>query len=172
VSACKERHLRIDVVAPVLRSGAITGCHLASKIGVTAMLPLQYTHTYDPLSPIRRPFSIPALATEPHDTMVVLITDTNIVTGAVARCAAQDVRMKWPASTILFASVILDLSVEQLSDVEMLISAQRSNERRTVSAEDATRVGVSNEVLIFPWEDIEEQWLEIQAAAAEDHYPR
>jgi hypothetical protein len=78
--------------------------------------------------------------------------------------------MKWPASTILFASVILDLSIEQLPNVDMLISAQRSNERRTVSVENAMRIGVSNELLIFPWEDIEEQWLEIQAAAAEDNY--
>jgi len=66
--------------------------------------------------------------------------------------------------------VIIDLSIEQLPDVDMLIAAQRSNERRTVSVEHALRIGVSNELLIFPWEDIEEQWLEIQAAAAEDNY--
>jgi hypothetical protein len=170
VSACTERQLRIDVVAPILRSGGITGCHLASKLGVNAMMPLQYRHTYDPARPIRRQFSIPTLRAEPQDPVVVLMADTNTVTGEVARYAARDLRMKWPASTILFASVILDLSIEQLPDVDMLISAQRSNERRSVSAESAMRVGVSNEVLIFPWEDTEEQWLEIQAAAAEDNY--
>ncbi len=169
VSACADRALRIDVVAPILRSGGITGCHLASKLGVTAIVPLQYKHTYNAASPIRRSFSIPALTTEPENPVVVLMADTNTVTGEVARHAARDLRMKWPASTILFASVILDVSIEQLPDVDMLISAQRSNERRTVSVEHATRIGVSNDILIFPWEDLEEQWLEVQAAAVDDN---
>jgi hypothetical protein len=98
------------------------------------------------------------------------MADTNTVTGEVATYAARDLRMKWPDSTIVFASVILDLSIEPLPDVDLLISAQRSNERRTVSVDTAMRVGVSNDVLIFPWEDIEEQWVEIQAAAVEDDY--
>ena len=50
-SVCAERQLRIDVVAPILRSGGITGCHLASKLDVNAMMPLQYKHTYDPARP-------------------------------------------------------------------------------------------------------------------------
>jgi hypothetical protein len=170
VSACTERQLRIDVVAPILRSGGITGCHLASKLGVTAMMPLQYQHTYDPASPIRRQFSIPTFTIEPQDSVVILIADTNTVTGEIARSAARDLRMKWPDSTILFASAILDLSIEQLPDVDLLISAQRSNERRTISVEKAMRIGVSNDVLIFPWEDIEEQWSEIQAATVENNY--
>jgi len=170
VSACTERQLRIDVVAPILRSGGITGCHLASKLGVSAMMPLQYQHTYDPASPIRRQFSIPTFTIEPQDSVVILMADTNTVTGEIARSAARDLRMKWPDSTILFASSILDLSIEQLPDVDLLISAQRSNERRTISVEKAMRIGVSNDVLIFPWEDIEEQWSEIQAATVESNY--
>ena len=170
VSACTERRLRIDVVAPILRSGGITGCHLASKLGVTAIMPLQYTHTYDPVIPIRRQFSIPTLSIEPQDSAVILMADTNTVTGEVVRFAARELRTKWPSSTILFASVMLDVSIERLPDVDVLISAQRTNERRTVSLENAARIGVSNEVVIFPWEDVDEQWLEIQAAAAEDNY--
>jgi len=161
VSACTERRLRIDVVAPILRSGGITGCHLASKLGVTAIMPLQYTHTYDPVIPIRRQFSIPTLSIEPQDSAVILMADTNTVTGEVVRFAARELRTKWPSSTILFASVMLDVSIERLPDVDVMISAQRTNERRTVSLEDAARIGVSNEVLIFPWEDIDQQWLEI-----------
>jgi len=130
------------------------------------MMPLQYKHTYDPASQIRRQFNLPDFTAEPQDPVVVLMADTNAVTGEVATCAARDLRMKWPASTILFASVILDLSIEQLPGVDALISAQRSNERRSVPVEDAMKIGVSNEVLVFPWEDAAEQWVEIQAAAA------
>jgi hypothetical protein len=98
------------------------------------------------------------------------MVDTNTVTGEVARYAARELRTKWPSSTILFASVILDLSIEQLPGIDSLISAQRSNERRTVPLEEALKFNASDEVLIFPWEDLEEQWVEIQAAAGEDNY--
>jgi len=167
MSVCVTRHLRIDVVVPILRSGSMAGCHLASRLGVTAMLPLQYKHTYDGLMPIRRQFSMPVLEDEPRNP-VVLIADTNTVTGAIAACAAREVRTRWPASTILFASVLLDLSIERLPDIDVLVSARRTNERRTVSADTAAARGASNEIQIFPWEDIDEQWAEIRASLAEN----
>src|SRR5215831_3275176 len=171
-SVCTERRLGIDVVAPILRSGGIAGCHLASKLGVTTMVPLQYRHTYRPPIPIRQQFSMPIPTTEPKEPCVILMVDTNTVTAGVATCAARELRTKWASSTILFASVLLDLSIEQVPGVDLLISARRTNERRTASPEIALRLGVSNEVLIFPWEDVEEQWAELQAAAAEDEYSK
>jgi hypothetical protein len=168
ISVCAERRLGIDVVAPILRSGGIAGCHLASKLGVTTIVPLQYRHTYSLSPPIRQQFSMPIPTTEPKEACVILMVDTNTVTAGVATCAARELRAKWASSTILFESVLMDLSIEQVPDVDLLISARRTNERRTASSEIAVRLGVSNDVLIFPWEDIEEQWVEIQAAAVED----
>lgn len=167
VSACQERALRVDIVAPILRSGGFTGCHLASRLGVTSIVPLQYRHTYDSSAPVRRQFYAPALTPEPEGRVVILMADTNTVTGAVARSAAEELRIRWPSSRILFASLMLDLSIEQLPHIELLISAQRTNERRTVSHELAQAMGVSNDVYIFPWEDLEEQWAEIQMGATD-----
>jgi hypothetical protein len=169
ISTCKERALRIDIVAPILRSGGLTGCHLASKLGVTNMIPLQYRHTYEAVAPVRRQFDAPALTAEPPDPVVILMVDTNTVTGAVAQYAADELRMTRPSSRILFASLMLDLSIEHLPHVELLISAQRTNERRTVSFELARDMGVSNDVYIYPWEDLEEQWTEIQMSEAENN---
>jgi hypoxanthine phosphoribosyltransferase len=167
VSACQERALRVDIVSPILRSGGFTGCHLASKLGVTNIVPLQYRHTYDTIASVQQQFYSPALAAEPQGTVVILMVDTNTVTGAVAQQAAEVLRMTRPSSRILFASMMLDLSIEHLKHVEFLISAKRTNERRTVSCELAQVMGVSNEVYVFPWEDLDEQWAEIQKGEAE-----
>jgi hypothetical protein len=160
---CRERSIRIDTVAPILRSGAFPGCHLASKLGVVRILPLQYKHTYDRAHPIHRGFGIPA-QTRDWNHAVILMADTNTVTGELAQCAVADIRAVWPDSTILFASVMLDVSLESIPGVDLLIPAQRTNERRTLSRDAAARAGISSDVFIFPWEEIEEQWGEIQAA--------
>jgi hypothetical protein len=162
-SVCHERSLRIDAVAPILRSGAFPGCHLASKLDVLDVLPLQYKHTYDRTHPIHRQHGVPT-RTRDLNNGVILVADTNTVTGEIAQCAAADIRAVWPESTIVFASVMLDVSLESIPGVNLLISAQRTNERRTLSHAAATRVGISNDVFIFPWEEIEEQWAEIRAA--------
>jgi hypothetical protein len=108
LKVCRERSLRIDAVAPIWRSGAVPGCHLASKLGVVDLLPLQYKHTHDRTHPIHRPYAVPTL-TRALNRPVILMADANTVTGEIAQCAAADIRATWPDSTILFASVMLDV---------------------------------------------------------------
>jgi hypothetical protein len=158
---CRERSIRIDAVAPILRSGAFPGCHLASKLGVVDVLPLQYKHTYDPVNPIHRHHGVPKL-TRDLSGAVILLADTNTVTGEIAQRAAADLRAAWPKSTIVFASVMLDVSLKSIPNVDFLVPAQRTNERRTLSRDAAIGAGISNDVFVFPWEEIEEQWREIQ----------
>jgi hypothetical protein len=164
IAACRERGIRVGAVAPILRSGAFPGCHLASQLGVIDVLPLQYKHTDDPLRPVHSLGRVPLLTQGIAEDAIILIADTNTVTGSIAQRAAADLRAVLPASRIIFASVMLDISIEALSGIEFLISARRTNERRTLSREAARRVGVSNDVYIFPWEKIDEQWEQIQAA--------
>ena len=166
VAFCRERSIWIDVVAPILRSGAFPGCHLASKLSVADILPLQYKHTYDGNNPIHRNFPIPIPARD-LSNCTLLMADTNTVTGEIAQRAAADLRERWPSATIILASVMLDVSLASIPKVNSLIWAQRTNERRTLSRDTAVAAGISNEVYVFPWEDIEQQWAEIQAAQEE-----
>jgi hypothetical protein len=167
-TTCQERGIRIDAVAPILRSGAVPGCHLASKFGVTVVLPLQYKHTHDASGGVRSygepimPDGIP-----PHAT--ILLTDANTVTGEIARRAAADIRAVFPVCRIIFASVMLDISVKTLAGIDSLIWVRHTNERRTLSRDAARRAGIPDDVYIFPWEDLDEQWNEIQAAQSISH---
>jgi len=163
-AACQERRLRIDAVAPILRSGAFPGCHLASKLGVTGVFPLQYKHTCDADQPLLSRYRGPTLTSGIPDNGVILVADTNTVTGEIAQRAAADIRAELPESRIFFASVMLDVSLEAIPGVDVMVSARRTNERRTVPREAARRAGIWNEVFIFPWENFNEQWSEIRAA--------
>jgi hypoxanthine phosphoribosyltransferase len=169
LAVCREHRIRIDAVAPILRSGAFTGCHLASKLKVVDIVPLQYKHTHDSARPIDRRYRPLKPTWDLADNATVLVADTNTVTGEIARLAAADIRAIWPNSTIVFASVMLDVSLEFLPEADVLIFARRINERRTLSSHEAARLGVSNEVYVFPWEDMEEQWAEIQAGQPADN---
>ena len=95
MAVARERRLRIDAVAPILRSGALPGCHLAAKLGVVTVLPLQYKHTYDRASPIQQHFKIPKLTKNLATNATILIVDTNTVTGEIARSAVADVRARY-----------------------------------------------------------------------------
>ena len=160
---CQEHDLRIDAVAPILRSGAFPGCHLASKLGIINVFPLQYQHAYDGAQPLLSRFRGPTLSSGIPDNAVILLVDTNTVTGEVAERAAEDIRAELPDSHIILASVMLDISLKTVPGIDAIVSARRTNEQRTVPREAARRAGISNEVFIFPWENLEEQWNEIRA---------
>ena len=61
-----------------------------------------------------------------------------------------------PGCRIVFATVMLDISVETLPGIDFLISARRTNERRTLSREAVHGAGISGDVYIFPWEELDE----------------
>ena len=62
---------------------------------------------------------------------------------------------------------MLDVSVESIPRADFLIWAHRTNERRTIARKAAAKAGVTNDVYVFPWEEIEEQCAEIQAAQSQ-----
>ncbi len=163
-AACEKENIRIETVAPILRSGGMTGCHLASRLGVTSIIPVCYQHTYNPDHPIRRGFEMPDLPDARLEPAGIVLVDTNTVTGSVATHAALEIRKRWPSSTIVFASLYLDASIDTLPNIDFIISLQRTNERRTMSHAQALELGATEDIIIFPWEDLEEQWDAIQAA--------
>ena len=144
-----------DAIAPILRSGAITGMHLASALRLTNILPLQYKHRGDAVERLMQPPAAkPGIAT-------ILLADSNTVTGAVATAAAADLRRQYPLAHIVLATAVLDMSVGAIHGVDSIIYALLSNEARAISTAAAQSNHVGPEVYIFPWEDVDEQWAEI-----------
>lgn len=160
-AACRQRGVWIDAIAPILRSGAFPACHLASRLGVLRLLPLQYKHMAD--GAVERLLELPRNGESRNAT--ILLVDTNTVSGEIAGRAAADLRAVCEVGTILFASVMLDISLNEIPGIDVLISARRTNERRTLSCKAAKDARIPEDVYIFPWEDVEEQWSEIRMAS-------
>lgn len=149
----------IDLVVPILRSGAVTAVHLASKLAITSFLPVQYK--YDTNGAVQR-LLVPSPGNHaPHPARILLV-DTNTVTGRIAAMAASDLRACFPSARIDLATAVADHALPAIAHVTSIMRGAISNESRSLSAEEAEALNVTNEVWVFPWEDVDEQWGEIQ----------
>lgn len=166
VSYCQQNSLKFDLIVPILRSGAFTGMHLASKLKIKNILPTQYKYEFNPNKEgeIVKKFELPKLCYELPESINILITDSNTVFGAIAQKVINDVKGKFPKSKIYFASANLDQSTQKMNDVEQVFYGSLSNEKRELDTNMANLRNITNDVFIFPWENLEEQWEEINAS--------
>jgi hypothetical protein len=155
--------MNIDMVVPILRSGAFTGKHIASKLQISNVLPAQYKYTYSPLEKIEKKFEFPKLSYSIPANANILIADSNTVGADIAKKVIADVKHLFPEATLYFASANLDQSITSLNHIEHIFFGSLSNESRLISKEEADKKSITNDILIFPWENLEEQWQEINA---------
>lgn len=164
VAYCEETNTKFDLVVPILRSGAFTGFHLASKLQISNILPAQYKYEYQPKEHCVKKFEFPKLLFDLPETPNILITDSNTVWGGIAEKVISDVASKYPNAKMFFGSANLDQSIQEMKGVEKVFWGALSNEKGDLSKEEAEKKGITNDVFIFPWEDLEEQWSEINAS--------
>ena len=155
---------KIDLIVPILRSGAFTGIHLASKYKITNILPVQYKYIYHPKEKIIRKFSFPTLLFSLPTNPNILITDSNTVTAGIAKIVIKSISKKYPKANIYFASANLDYSMQQLNGVKKVFYGVFSNESHQLTSEQANKLGIDSKIIIFPWENLEEQWEEINSS--------
>lgn len=159
-----DRDQKIDLIVPILRSGMITALHISSKLKITNLMPAQYKFVYSPKEKLVKKFEFPRLHFEIPQNGNILIVDSNTVFGGTAKSVISDTKKNFPQAHIFFASANLDQSLVGFEGIEQVFFGQLSNERRLISAEEASARNVDNRVIIFPWEDLEEQWSEISAS--------
>lgn len=159
---CLEHSVSFDLVVPILRSGAITGMHLASKLCVVAMLPFQYK--YEEGSGLKKMCDPPTLRVELPEKSHILVVDTNTVTGTTADHVLSDVRRLFPQASISFATAYLDQSLFPLSNADHTFYGVLGNERRMISRFEAEKRGITNDCIVFPWQDVKEEWRAIHNA--------
>ena len=100
----------------------------------------------------------------PLNVILLNSRDSNTDFGGIAKKVIKDVGTKYPNATIHFASVNLDQSAMQMNGIKKVFYGALSNEKGDLSREDAKKREITNDVIIFPWENLEEQWKEINAS--------
>ncbi len=154
----------IDLIVPIIRSGMITAMHIASKLKITNILPTQYKYEFLPQETLVKKIEFPQLHYSIPEQGNILIVDSNTVFGGTAKLVIADTHNAFPNARLYFASANLDQSVTELEDLEHVFHGQVSNERKLLTAEEAASKNIDNRVIIFPWENLEEQWSEISSS--------
>jgi len=154
-------NMSFELIVPILRSGAFTGMHLASQLQIKNILPVQYKYKYLPVEVIEKKFEFPKLLYPIPENSNILIVDSNTVFGGIANMVIGDVKKQFPKARLFFASTNIDQSIIHLDSINQIFYGLKSNVKRDLSKSEAVSRGVPNEVIIFPWEDLEEEWSEI-----------
>lgn len=161
---CTARGVKFHLVVPILRGGAFTGMHIATKLGIKNVLPTQYKYHFHPREYNERKFDFPELTYELPETINILIVDSKTVYGGTMKKVKTDVSEAYPKAKLYFASLDLDQSITNVDGIEHIFAARISNERRALSREEAQERSISNDILVFPWENIDDMWREIQGS--------
>jgi len=161
MAVLKQENKQIDLVVPILRSGGFTGLHIASKLGLTNILPVQYKYQYKSKISIEKKFDLPELIFELPKRPLILIVDSNTVDGAIAELVISDVKSKFPDAELWFASAVIDFSKGKFTNIDRVLFGLQSNESRKLTKNQADELNIPHSLIVFPWENLEEQWEEI-----------
>lgn len=160
VTYVKQNNITVDVVVPILRGGNIPATHIAYTLGVLTIAPVQYKYFFIPgKCELRRLQSIDQQAiTKPNPT--ILLIEGNHCYGNQAKYAARNIKELYPGSRIIYGASNMDYKYQDVvKDAEVSFFGNLTNFCKELSDQECEKLGIENkEELIFPWENIEEEW--------------
>ncbi len=150
-----------DIIAPILRSGGVTGLTLAIRLGVTAVLPIQLKHVPNATVP-KQLLSIPSMLQDVGDSPSILICETNTDRGSVAEEAIRLIQEKYPRARLFYATLAKVYGgPDTFKGVSEYFFGIETNERFLASAAECIQKRLRPGVCIFPWENAESELAQI-----------
>lgn len=150
----RQHGFTFDAVAPLLRSGAIPGTMLASKLRVVPMVPLQIKHDYaaQQVGIKLRPAVPDGL--DAAAPLNILVAECNTYTGRSARAACTLLRETFPNARLHYACVTKVYGgPERIADYDSQHIGVHTDEAFKGKSHMDLRPGIT----IFPWETVEHQ---------------
>ncbi|MBI2592901.1 MAG: phosphoribosyltransferase [Candidatus Colwellbacteria bacterium] len=160
----KKNHLKIDAVVPILRGGAFPGTYLAYKLDLLRVIPVQYryfikgktTELRKVMNFSRKDVKLPAKPT-------FLLVEGNHCFGVTASTAAKDLKKNFPSCRIIYAADHIDYSYQKIGYVDAVFYGRLTNETKILTPKQCKTKGIANVCYLFPWENLEEEWLTVQS---------
>ncbi len=163
VSKITESGIRVDVVAPLLRTGGIVGGILSIKMKVLTMLPVQFKYSYNP-TVINQILSVPDILGVQLESMNVLLCEGNTSSGSIAMKAAAAIKEKYPQAKIYLATVTRVFGgAETLEAIEQIFYGQETDENFKATEEEKQKRGMRLGITLFPWESVEDELSDLNA---------
>ncbi len=159
-----SRNEKIDIIAPLLRTGGIVGGMLAIKMHITTLLPVQFKYSYHPTE-ISQITSIPDILVGTPPNPNILLCEGNTSSGSTAMKAAKAIKEKYPTAKIYLATLtkVFDCPV-LLDGIEETFCSRITNENFKATEEEIERYHLRKGITIFPWEKTADELVEINSA--------
>ncbi len=156
---------KIDVIAPLMRTGGIIGGVLSVKLKVLATLPVQFKYSYHPTT-IHQIFGVPDLLVDTGDTMNIILCEGNTSTGSIATKAAASIKEKYPQAKIYLATLTKVYGgPEKLEGIEEIFYGMMTDENFKANEETQAKLNLRKGITVFPWENADEELSEINILA-------
>lgn len=154
----KEKNIKIDAVVPILRAGAFPGTYLAYKLRLLKILPIQYKYLPgQSIEPVKLLDGL-SLDRKIGSPAVFLLVENNHCFGTSAKMAAEELKKFFSSCKIIYVAAHMDYSHQDAVSAEAVFYGRLTNEARGLNLEEAKEKGLTNEIFLFPWENLEEEW--------------
>jgi hypothetical protein len=156
----KENQITIDAVVPLLRGGNIPGTFIAYALDVLTILPVQYKYFFmGDKCELRKMHGL-----NPQDVLkqnpTFVLVEGNHCYGNQAKYAASDLKKTFPNCRIIYAASNMDYKYQDVvKDAEISFYGNLTNCCKELTDEECIKLGIEyKKELIFPWENITEEW--------------
>lgn len=158
----KKNNVKIDAVVPILRGAAVPAAYLTFKLGLLVMIPVQYKYFFeDGKIVLKKILDIPKKITLPNNPTFLLV-ENNLCFGLTAQTAAKDIKERFPGCKIIYASDHMDYSYQKNDYADVVFAGRLTNETKALKPKEADKKGISNNMFLFPWESLKEEWETVQ----------
>lgn len=150
----RKGNLKIDIVVPIIRGGAIPGTVLAYKLHVLTILPVHYH--YDFREPrkmkLRRFISIERYKDLIPKNPTILTVEGNQCFGNTANAALNDIKRNIDNVHTIHAADLVDYGNRNAVKADAVFYGTYTNECGTLTKEEARSKGIFPSTKLLPWE--------------------
>jgi len=158
VDYLKKKHLKVDIVVPILRGGVFLGTFLAYKLHCLKIWPIQYKYLFENKEPLTKLLDFPNENLDFSHSPVFLLVENNHCFGTTAQVVVNEINRRFPGCRIIYTAAFMDYSYQKLKGVEANFYGKLTNETRGLTKKQALAKDLTNNLTLYPWEDLEEEW--------------
>jgi hypothetical protein len=150
---------KIDLIAPLHRTGGIVGGVMAIKLGVIPLLPVQFKHSPEKIDQISE---LPQMLVPVPASPNILFCEGNTSAGSVSKKAARLIKEKYPDAKIYLATLTKVYGgPEEVEGIEKIFYGVMTNENYKATDEEVIALGLRKGITLFPWEKEEDELAEL-----------